>query len=74
MTWIGTYSASTPGVEFGDNSSIRLDLDNEPQPDAFLMIEPERGGQARISEDDYRRRRPRTGRRDRRQQRQLRPG
>jgi Uma2 family endonuclease len=53
MTWIGTYSASTPGVEFGDNSSIRLDLNNGPQPDAFLMIEPERGGQARISEDDY---------------------
>ena len=24
-----------------------------PQPDAYLMIEPERGGQARISEDDY---------------------
>ena len=36
-----------------DNASIRLDLDNEPQPDVFMMIEPERGGQARISEDDY---------------------
>src|SRR5437588_6466057 len=35
MTWIGTYSADTSGVGFGDNSSIRLDLDNEPQPDAF---------------------------------------
>src|SRR3954463_10318706 len=46
MTWIGTYSASTPGVEFGDNSSIRLDLNNGPQPDAFLMIESGRGGQA----------------------------
>jgi Uma2 family endonuclease len=53
MTWIGTYAASTPGVEFGDNSSIRLDLDNMPQPDAFLMIESGRGGRARISEDDY---------------------
>jgi Uma2 family endonuclease len=53
MTWIGTYSAGTPGVEFGDNGSIRLDLDNVPQPDAYLMIEPERGGRARISEDDY---------------------
>ena len=28
-------------------------MDNEPQPDAFLIILPERGGQARISEDDY---------------------
>ena len=28
-------------------------LDNEPQPDALLMIEPQRGGQARISDVDY---------------------
>jgi Uma2 family endonuclease len=53
MTWLGTYAAGTPGVGAGDNGSIRLDLDNEPQPDAFLMIEAERDGQARISEDDY---------------------
>lgn len=53
MAWLGTYQASTPGVLFADNSSARLDLDNEPQPDGLLMIDPERGGQARISEDDY---------------------
>ena len=47
------YEMDTPGVEAGDNSSIRLDVDNEPQPDGFLIILPERGGQARISEDDY---------------------
>ena len=52
-TWLGTYEASTPGVEAGDNSTIRLDLDNEPQPDALLFIDPARGGQARISADDY---------------------
>jgi Uma2 family endonuclease len=51
--WLGVYMAGTPGVEAGDNGSIRLDLDNESQPDAFLLIEPERGGQAQISEDDY---------------------
>ena len=44
MTWLGTYTASTPGTDLGDNGSIRLDLDNEPQPDVFLMIEHERGG------------------------------
>ena len=49
----GHYEAGTPGVEAGDNGSVRLDLDNEPQPDAFLIIQPECGGQARISEDDY---------------------
>ncbi|MGZ3472634.1 MAG: Uma2 family endonuclease, partial [Isosphaeraceae bacterium] len=52
-TWLGHYEAGTPGVEGGDNGSIRLDLDNEPQPDAFLFIQPECGGQARISSDDY---------------------
>src|SRR3954452_8103714 len=51
--WLAVYVAESPGVEAGDNGSIRLDLDNVPQPDAYLMIEPERGGQARISEDDY---------------------
>jgi Uma2 family endonuclease len=51
-TWLGIYELDTPGVEAGDNGTIRLDLDNEPQPDAFLIIRPERGGQARISEDD----------------------
>ncbi len=48
-----TTGTDTPGVEAGDNGSIRLDLDNEPQPDGFLIILPERGGQMRIGEDDY---------------------
>jgi Uma2 family endonuclease len=53
ITWLGTYESDTPGVEAGTEGSVRLDLDNEPQPDAFLFIRPERGGQAKISEDDY---------------------
>jgi Uma2 family endonuclease len=53
VTWLGMYETDTAGVESGDNGTIRLDLDNEPQPDAFLIILPERGGQARISADDY---------------------
>jgi hypothetical protein len=52
VTWLGDYETDTPGVEAGYNGSIRLDLDNEPQPDAYLIIRPERGGQARISEDE----------------------
>lgn len=51
--WLVTYEAGTPGVKVGDNGTARLDLDNEPQPDALLLIEPAYGGQARISEDDY---------------------
>jgi Uma2 family endonuclease len=34
-----------------DNPTVRLDADNEPQPDAVLRME--NGGQSTISEDDY---------------------
>jgi Uma2 family endonuclease len=47
--WLATYRAATKGVQGGDNSSLRLDLANEPQPDAFLRILPEFGGQSRNS-------------------------
>ncbi len=53
VTWFGNYWTCTPGVQVGDNSSVRLDLDNEPQPDVVMLIDPARGGQARISDDDY---------------------
>jgi len=52
-TWLGNYEAETPGVEMFDNSTVRLDLDNEPQPDLTLIIMPEKGGQTRFSDDDY---------------------
>ena len=53
VTWLGVYRAGTKGVECGDNTTLRLDQDNEPQPDGVLIIEPRCGGQVRISEDDY---------------------
>lgn len=53
ITWLGVYESLTVGVALGDNPTVRLDLDNEPQPDAILMIEEAYGGQARLSEDDY---------------------
>jgi Uma2 family endonuclease len=53
IAWLGQYRAFTPGVEGGDNSSLRLDLENMPQPDAFLMILPSHGGQATIDSDGY---------------------
>lgn len=52
-TWLGTYEARTPGLILGDNSTVRMDLDNEPQPDVLLLVDPTLGGQARISDDDY---------------------
>jgi Uma2 family endonuclease len=43
----------TSGIELGIEPTVRLDLDNEPQPDAVLLIYENAGGQARLSEDDY---------------------
>ena len=40
VTWLGYYSAFTPGVAVGDNSTTQLDRDNLPQPDAYLRLEP----------------------------------
>ena len=51
--WLVQYAAGTPGVGVSDNSTVRLDLDNEPQPDALLLIDPACGGQTRFSPDDY---------------------
>jgi len=51
MTWLGTYWSATPGVEVGDNCTVILDAENEPQPDALLRITV--GGQSTISEDGY---------------------
>jgi Uma2 family endonuclease len=51
--WLATYKAYTPGVRAGADGTIRLDLDNEPQPDAMLFIDPACGGQALIDADDY---------------------
>jgi Uma2 family endonuclease len=53
ITWLGYYHAYTPGVLFGDNTTVRLDTDNEVQPDGFLLIEPLCGGQAQVDEDGY---------------------
>lgn len=53
MLWIGSYQTATPGVDFGDNATLRLDADNEVQPDAFLRIVTAAGGASRVSEDHY---------------------
>ncbi|MBE9215928.1 Uma2 family endonuclease [Plectonema cf. radiosum LEGE 06105] len=51
--WLWSYKIATQGLILGDNSTVRLDLDNEPQPDVVLLIDENLGGQAGISEDDY---------------------
>lgn len=53
ITWLGVYRAATPGVKGGDNATLRLDLENEPQPDALLRLEPTLGGKSVVTDDDY---------------------
>lgn len=50
MGWLTHYRWSTPGVRAGDNSSVRLDLENEPQPDAVLFVLPDYAGATRLTD------------------------
>jgi Uma2 family endonuclease len=52
-TWLGTYAAFTLGTQLGGNTTVRLEGDNEPQPDMLLRIETDRGGQSRIGPEGY---------------------
>lgn len=51
--WLGMYRIFTPGTAVGDAPTVRLDEQNEPQPDLVLFIQPEYGGQVKLSQDDY---------------------
>ncbi|MBD2312149.1 Uma2 family endonuclease [Desertifilum sp. FACHB-1129] len=53
MGWLWTYKTATRGVRLGIEPTIRLDEDNEPQPDGVLLLPAQVGGKARLSEDDY---------------------
>jgi Uma2 family endonuclease len=46
--WLGYYQAHTPGTGGAGNTTVKLDLDNEPQPDELLLIEPASGGAVEI--------------------------
>jgi hypothetical protein len=53
-TWLGFYASKTPGIEdFGDNSTVRLDEDNEPQPDLLMLLPKHAGGGALVDGDGY---------------------
>lgn len=51
--WLMFYCSVTPNVELGDNATVRLDMDNELQPDVLLRLDLTCGGTSRISDDDY---------------------
>jgi Uma2 family endonuclease len=50
MGWLYAYLAATPGLDVLDNVSVRLDADNEVQPDAILRRAEKAGGRSRIVE------------------------
>lgn len=50
ITLLGVYAAATPGVRVGDNATVRLDWENELQPDGLLRLE---SGASMIDADGY---------------------
>jgi Uma2 family endonuclease len=53
LNWIGAYCLKTPHTDYADNTSVRLDEENEVQPDVLLYIDSSAGGQSSISVDEY---------------------
>ncbi|NJM70714.1 MAG: Uma2 family endonuclease [Scytonema sp. RU_4_4] len=51
--WLWTYQISTPELRLGIEPTIRLDLDNEPQPDIVLILDEAVGGKAKLTDDGY---------------------
>jgi Uma2 family endonuclease len=51
MAWLGIYRANTGGIQLADNTTVRLDKNNEPQPDALLRLQE--GGESIITSDGY---------------------
>lgn len=48
----GIYAGMTPGLQCAHNATIRLGPLSEPQPDVFLRVLPEFGGQSK-TENNY---------------------
>jgi Uma2 family endonuclease len=51
FSWLTHYSFRTPGTELGDNGTVILGDEDEPQPDAVLFAPAI--GRCRINDDDY---------------------
>lgn len=47
MGWLFLYQAATQGTDLFDNTTVFLADDGEPQPDACLILLPDRGWQTR---------------------------
>ena len=53
LGWLIAYKAVSLHVRVADNTSIRFDEKNLPQPDALMVLPLEQGGGCRVAEDGY---------------------
>lgn len=53
IDWLWNYRIATPGIKLGTEPKVRLDQDNEPQPDAVLFIDQNLGGNSQLTKDEY---------------------
>ncbi|BAY62070.1 hypothetical protein NIES22_21370 [Calothrix brevissima NIES-22] len=53
IDWLWNYRIATPGIKLGTEPKVRLDQDNEPQPDAVLFIDNNLGGNSQLTADSY---------------------
>ncbi len=51
--WLGTYSLDHPDLKVYPNTTLLLDADNAPQPDAILCTAPRAGGKVWLNEKGY---------------------
>lgn len=51
--WLSTFACETPNVVFYPNTTLVLDSDNTPQPDAILCTTPRPGGRVWLDKKGY---------------------
>ena len=51
--WLTFYEEATPGIGVVGNTTVRLDLDNEPQPDLLVRLPEHAGGRSHVGADGY---------------------
>ncbi|MCP4166313.1 MAG: Uma2 family endonuclease [Chloroflexi bacterium] len=53
IAWLGQYWAANPILDMSDNATLRLDYENELQPDILLRLPVSSGGTSWVNESGY---------------------